>query len=59
MNTICDPKNEMFFRYVQSQPNAIPLGLKFYKSLGNNGITKIFGRILPNIFVMPLFPHVL
>ncbi len=54
--------------YVQSQPNAIPLGLKFYNSLGNNGITEIFGRtmcrtsqrpILPNIFAMPLFPHVL
>ena len=33
------------FLNVQSQPNAIPLGLKFYNSLGNNGITEIFGRI--------------
>ena len=29
--------------YVRSQHNSTSLGLKFYKTRGNNGITKIFG----------------
>ena len=34
-------------KYVQSQPNSIPLGLKFYKTRGNNGIVKISVRNFP------------
>ena len=46
------PHNHPLFIYVQSQPNAIPLGLKFYKSLGNNSITKIY---LCNAIISPCF----